>query len=43
MPEPARVPLQPTNSKEQLNRQKEQIVSVKDSSLHSFLRKNKET
>jgi len=42
MQEPIRPPLQPTNSKEQMNRSKDQNMS-KDSSLHSFLRKSKET
>ena len=41
MQEPSRPPLQPTQSKDQLNRAKENIS--KDSSLHSFLRKGKET
>ena len=42
MQEPIRPPLQPSNTKEQLNRSKDQNIS-KDSSLHSFLRKGKES
>ena len=42
MQEPTRQPLQPSHTKEQLNRSKDQNIS-KDSSLHSFLRKGKES
>ena len=38
-----RTPLQSTHSKDYLNRAKDQANISKDSSLHSFLRKSKET
>ena len=41
--EPARTPLLSTHSKDYLNRPKDQSNINKDSSLHSFLRKSKET